>query len=224
MCRNCYSKLQNLDQRCRLFYEECQRNARIVMRANTKRMMRSSPLSGPQKRTNFSKTPTKTRKTQRKTQLFKESATPESTTPEEIGLKVDFVTGRMCFQVLSDPRFSFLNSFRMILEECTPRKPEPPPPLPKKSQVIVIAIRIPPWMGLPWKCWTPSGSLGKYSFLCNKTIVPPPPCKISWGLKNVSVWTPPPLSKIPGSAHDIIHALKSYYGGRAQAFLFRHAP
>ena len=36
------------------------------MRANTKRMMRSSPLSGPQKRTNFSKTPTKTRKTQRK--------------------------------------------------------------------------------------------------------------------------------------------------------------
>ena len=72
MCRNCYSKLQNLDQRCRLFYEECQRNARIVMRANTKRMMRSSPLSGPQKRVNFSKTPTKTRKTQRKTQLFKE--------------------------------------------------------------------------------------------------------------------------------------------------------
>ena len=133
MCRNCYSKLQNLDQRCRLFYEECQRNARIVMRANTKRMMRSSPLSGPQKRTNFSKTPTKTRKTQRKTQLFKESATPESTTPEEICLKVDFVTGRMCFQVLSDPRFSFLNSFRMVLEECTPRKPEPPP-LPKKSQ------------------------------------------------------------------------------------------
>ena len=62
------------------------------MRANTKRMMRSSPLSGPQKRINFSKTPTKTRKTQRKTQLFKESATPESTTPEEIGLKVDFVT------------------------------------------------------------------------------------------------------------------------------------
>ena len=56
------------------------------MRANTKRMMRSSPLSGPQKRINFSKTPTKTRKTQRKTQLFKESATPESTTPEEIGL------------------------------------------------------------------------------------------------------------------------------------------
>ena len=78
-------------------------------------------LSGPQKRINFSKTPTKTCKTQRKTQLFKESATPESTTPEEIGLKVDFVTGRMCFQVLSDPRFSFLNSFKMILEECTPR-------------------------------------------------------------------------------------------------------
>ena len=94
-------------QICRLFYEGCQRNARIVMRANTKRMMRSSPLSGPQKRINFSKTPTKTRKTQRKTQLFKESATPESTTPEEIGLKVDFVTGRMCFQVLSDPRFLF---------------------------------------------------------------------------------------------------------------------
>ena len=107
MCRNCYSKLQNLDQRCRLFYEGCQRNARIVIRANTKRMMRSSPLSRPQKRINFSKTPTKTRKTQRKTQLFKESATPESTTPEEIGLKVDFVTGRMCFQVLSDSRFSF---------------------------------------------------------------------------------------------------------------------
>ena len=59
MCRNCYSKLQNLDQRCRLFYEGCQRNARIVMRANTKRMMCSSPLSGPQKRINFSKTPTK---------------------------------------------------------------------------------------------------------------------------------------------------------------------
>ena len=99
------------------------------MRANTKRMMRSSPLSGPQKRINFSRTPTKTRKTQRKTQLFKESATPESTTPEEIGLKVDFVTGRMCLQVLSDPRFSFFfNSFIMILEErhlargfkCTP--------------------------------------------------------------------------------------------------------
>ena len=83
--------------------------------------MLSSPLSGPQKRINFSKTQTKTRKQQRKTQLFKESATPESTTPEEIGLKVDFVTGRMCFQVLSDPRFSFLNSFKMILEECTPR-------------------------------------------------------------------------------------------------------
>ena len=98
------------------------------MRANTKRMMRSSPLSGPQKRINFSKTPTKTRKTQRKTQLFKESATPESTTPEEIGLKVDFVTGRMCFQVLSDPRFSFLNSFKMILEECTPMDPRSPPP------------------------------------------------------------------------------------------------
>ena len=95
MCRNCYSKLQNLDQRCRLFYEECQRNSRT----NTKRMS-SSPLSGPQKRINFSKT-------QRKTQLFKESAAPESTTPEEIGLKVDFVTGRMCFQVLSDLRFSF---------------------------------------------------------------------------------------------------------------------
>ena len=78
------------------------------MRANTKRMS-SSPLSGPQKRINFSKTPTKTHKTQRKTQLFKESATgtPESTTPEEIGLKVDFVTGRMCFQVLSDTRFYF---------------------------------------------------------------------------------------------------------------------
>ena len=43
MCRNYYSKLQNLDQRCRLFNEECQRNARIVMRANTKRMS-SSPL------------------------------------------------------------------------------------------------------------------------------------------------------------------------------------
>ena len=117
MCRNCYSKLQNLDQRCRLFYEECQRNSRTVMRANTK-IMSSSPLSGPQKRINFSKTPTKTRKTQRKTQLFKESAAPESTTPEEIGLKVDFVTGRMCFQVLSDLRFSFfLNSFKLILEE-----------------------------------------------------------------------------------------------------------
>ena len=73
------------------------------MGANTKRIMRSPPLSGPQKRLNFSKTPTRTRKTQ----LFKESATPESTTPEEIGPKEDFVTGRMCFQVLSDPRFSF---------------------------------------------------------------------------------------------------------------------
>ena len=111
-----------------------------MLRANTKRMMRSSLLSRPQKRINFSKTPTKTRKTQRKTQLFKESATPESTTPEEIGLKVDFVTGRMCFQVLSDPRFSFLNSFKMILEDAhrvtkTYGSPEPPPP-PKNHRLL----------------------------------------------------------------------------------------
>ena len=75
--------------------------------------------------------------------------------------------------------------------------PRSPPPLPEKSQVIVIAISIwtPLWMDLPWKCWTPSGSLGKYSFLCNKTIAPPPLCKTSRGLKNVSAWTPPPWQK-----------------------------
>ena len=57
------------------------------MRASTKRMMRSSPLSGPQKRINFSKTPTKTRRTQRKTQLFKESSPLKVPHPRKMALK-----------------------------------------------------------------------------------------------------------------------------------------
>ena len=62
LCRNCYTKLHNLDQRCRQFYDECQRNA-VKMFSKIKRMS-ASPLSGTGKRTNLSKTPTKSRKTQ----------------------------------------------------------------------------------------------------------------------------------------------------------------
>ena len=42
-----------------------------------------------------------------------------------------------------------------------------------KSQVIWISIEINIWTPLLGKSWTPSGSLEKYSFLCNKTIGPP---------------------------------------------------
>ena len=54
------------------------------------------------------------------------------------------------------------------------------PDPPRKSQVIWVSLNImirtpPPWKKLdpPGKCQTPSGSLEKYSFLCNKTIAPP---------------------------------------------------
>ena len=78
----------------------------------------------------------------------------------------------------------------------------------------------PPWKKLspppppppPGKCWTPSGTLKNDRFLWNW---PFDFCKISWGLKkkqkkNVRAsfvrltWTPPPLTKIPGSAHEQI--------------------
>ena len=59
-----------------------------------------------------------------------------------------------------------------------------PPPPPRKSQVIWVSLNImirtpPPPLEKngppppPGKCQTPSGSLEKYSFLCNQTIGPP---------------------------------------------------
>ena len=55
-----------------------------------------------------------------------------------------------------------------------------PHPSPGKAQVIRVSIEISIWsplekVGPPGKCWTPSGSLEKDSFLCYKTIAPPPP-------------------------------------------------
>ena len=54
---------------------------------------------------------------------------------------------------------------------------------PGKSQGIWVSIEISIWtphthtpkkkVGPPGKCWTPSGSLEKYSFLCNENIGPP---------------------------------------------------
>ena len=93
---------------------------------------------------------------------------------------------------------------------------------PGKSQVIWVSIGNqqldPPGKSWapppppPGKCWTPSGTLKNDRFLWNW---PFDFCKISWGLKkkqkkNVRAsfvrltWTPPPLTKIPGSAHEQI--------------------
>ena len=75
----------------------------------------------------------------------------------------------------------------------------PPPPPPKKKKKV----------GPPGKCWTPSGSLEKYSFLCNKSIGPPlltvnklrtekrrcPDCFLTLG-PGPHTPPPPPLKKI----------------------------
>ena len=89
---------------------------------------------------------------------------------------------------------------------------------PGKSQVIWVSIGSkqldpPPWKKLDppplWKYWTPSGTLKSDRFLWNW---PFDFCKISWGLKKTNAVRaffcqtdldppPPPLTKIPGSAH-----------------------